>query len=1267
MNLEILSSTRRASTSRRNCWPWSKPRPAPGRGSTSFLGRSTGASSYRTTLLRLSCSGKCCAEDSASDTSIGGTSLQRINISVVGHEDARRDLHGHQLLEEELAGVGDVDLRDVRVVVAALALELLLLEVGDGEEATVVADVDAVGVGLREEALLEELRGAVGDDAIALHLSEAEAAVARPALHGLAREVLQGAARARVDLVVHHVLEALIVGGPDEEVRLQLPAGVAVVEHFVAVALVAAVVEHHRDLVGREGRVEGGGVALFAGVGRQLAEEAFNQLTDGHTRGNGVRVDDEVRRDALHREGHVVLAVGDADRSLLAVARRELVSDLRRAHRAHAHVDQLVAVLGRRDHHLVHDAVLAAPQGHRGVLLGVARSLRLEVVAAVRRDGGGLADDDVVARHLYARRDEAVLLELGVGAVQDRRLRVGHLVRLDRLACALQLVPVGAHEDGAEEAAVDGRLVHDDRILLVVARVAGDCHDAVLSCRQAAELEELHRARDNQRLLRVPEDVRHRVHAQLEVGDVHAHSLLAHSRLVGIARTLVVVGEGNDRAADAEDHRGVDLAVRERRVRGAEAGVLEVTHAHADHHRLLLLAVDELDAAVVDQRLPAEAAILEVAGARLVLQPLDVTLLHHQVLVVHNEQRPAAAAGVRVQPQLLVADVVHDRHLPVESVVAAQGAQTTGQLVGVVRDTHPGAVDEDLGCAWDVLRVHAVEHRDALFVQELHHRPGRGADCDVAHERQVLHKPARLALGRLGRADEAPVRVVQLARLRQLSLAADGRVQAAQMGERRGEREPDQHLRDARACGARLAVCRPVAGSEGVLEAVCDSVRLEGQLEVDVAAVVHLALDEVARLLGQLAEELAEEVGQQRAGQVEALVGVVVAVVRRPPLQAGQEQAVHDVSEEEHLARDRVLVDAHVRQHLLEQLVHGHAHTPLLRQLLSLWQTGANEVQRQLLLLDHLCLAEARPHQLHHRSVREVVHNVLEDVLVCHVVERAEDEDDRHLLADVGHLRLDSSATRAALALEHLHVHGGRRLAACLRARADLRDVRVLGGSLLLEHVHTVRAHLLLGYQHLLGAVDDEVAALVVGALSVLRELVVRRVAQSAVLRPHHDGDLSDEHLLVNLCGGSVELVALHIQLLRLFVHVYVEGRSIGHVAEARPHGVKLAHVRVCLCEKSTANRKLSKANSLPHPLLLLSRLARELGRQDERVCLVDDLLHLRHDELLEGVELLAHESHAIEVRTNHMPALVLVDLHVILVVGLLHVRSHPDRSLTRE
>ena len=51
-----------------------------------------------------------------------------------------------------------------------------------------------------------------------------------------------------------------------------------------------------------------------------------------------------------------------------------------------------------------------------------------------------------------------------------------------------------------------------------------------------AEVQVLHGARRHQGLLGVEEHVRQGVHANLEVGDVRAHRLLAHRALVGVAR-----------------------------------------------------------------------------------------------------------------------------------------------------------------------------------------------------------------------------------------------------------------------------------------------------------------------------------------------------------------------------------------------------------------------------------------------------------------------------------------------------------------------------------------------------------------------------------------------------------------------------------------------------------------------------------------------------------------------------------------------------------
>jgi hypothetical protein len=69
-----------------------------------------------------------------------------------------------------------------------------------------------------------------------------------------------------------------------------------------------------------------------------------------------VRVHDDVGVDSLLRERHVLLPVRDTARAFLAVARAELVANLRDAHLTHADCDTFRALAIRSHHHRIHNA-----------------------------------------------------------------------------------------------------------------------------------------------------------------------------------------------------------------------------------------------------------------------------------------------------------------------------------------------------------------------------------------------------------------------------------------------------------------------------------------------------------------------------------------------------------------------------------------------------------------------------------------------------------------------------------------------------------------------------------------------------------------------------------------------------------------------------------------------------------------------------------------------------------------------------------------------
>ena len=116
---------------------------------------------------------------------------------------------------------------------------------------------------------LQERRCAMRQDAVALHLSEAEASVPGAALRRLPREDLERPAAAAVYLVVDHVLQALVVRGAQEDRHVQLLAGVAVVHGLKAAHLVPEPVQDLGDLVDADLR-EGAGITLLAKDGRDL-------------------------------------------------------------------------------------------------------------------------------------------------------------------------------------------------------------------------------------------------------------------------------------------------------------------------------------------------------------------------------------------------------------------------------------------------------------------------------------------------------------------------------------------------------------------------------------------------------------------------------------------------------------------------------------------------------------------------------------------------------------------------------------------------------------------------------------------------------------------------------------------------------------------------------------------------------------------------------------------------------------------------------------
>lgn len=109
---------------------------------------------------------------------------------------------------------------------------------------------------------------------------------------------------------------------------------------------------------------------------------ALDQVTDGHTRGNGMEIDNDVGCETLTGERRVLLPILNSACTLLSVTRRKLVADLWDAHAAHANFTELVSLAVQRQHYLIDYPSLAVAQ--KGGCVAFRKTLRRTVQLKAR-------------------------------------------------------------------------------------------------------------------------------------------------------------------------------------------------------------------------------------------------------------------------------------------------------------------------------------------------------------------------------------------------------------------------------------------------------------------------------------------------------------------------------------------------------------------------------------------------------------------------------------------------------------------------------------------------------------------------------------------------------------------------------------------------------------------------------------------------------------------------------------------------------------------
>lgn len=231
------------------------------------------------------------------------------DVKCLQNHQPGRNIHRHQLLEQQFRSIRQPHLRNLRLILTPLTLKRVIPHIRNRNQPTEITNMNPVRIGHLEQALPQKLRRPMRYLTIALHLPKTQSTIPGTPLHRLSHQNLQGATRPRMDLIVHHVLQALIVRGAQEDLRVNFPPCMPIVHDLVPSQVVPILLQEGGDLLHVHSVIERGGITNFPLVGRDFALNALDQVTDCHTGWNSVGVDDDVRGQPLAREWHVLLAV----------------------------------------------------------------------------------------------------------------------------------------------------------------------------------------------------------------------------------------------------------------------------------------------------------------------------------------------------------------------------------------------------------------------------------------------------------------------------------------------------------------------------------------------------------------------------------------------------------------------------------------------------------------------------------------------------------------------------------------------------------------------------------------------------------------------------------------------------------------------------------------------------------------------------------------------------------------------------------------------
>mmetsp|Transcript_22559 Transcript_22559/g.51658 ORF Transcript_22559/g.51658 Transcript_22559/m.51658 type:complete len:223 (-) Transcript_22559:2734-3402(-) len=211
--------------------------------------------------------------------------------------------------------------------------------------------------------------------------------------------------------IVHQMLQSLIKSGPQKNSSAQGLARVSLIHGFISMFLITHGMQPFTDIFYRD-ICKRSCITFHTLEHHHLPQQTFDQLSDGHSGGDGMGVDNDIRNDAFRGEGHVFLAVGHTDGSLLSVTRSKFISNLWNTRISDSDLRKSISLLRGGNHNVVHNTIVRTFHWGTAVPFGIPTGHN-----RISLQGGCLSNENVFSADAGARLHESVLVQLAILAM----------------------------------------------------------------------------------------------------------------------------------------------------------------------------------------------------------------------------------------------------------------------------------------------------------------------------------------------------------------------------------------------------------------------------------------------------------------------------------------------------------------------------------------------------------------------------------------------------------------------------------------------------------------------------------------------------------------------------------------------------------------------------------------------------------------------------------------------------------------------------------